>query len=74
MQRKTYTNVQIVVTVSTFHNEIIQTGLYISIKIPHPNYCQNFSRAKIYLLLIKTWNMHTIKTDYPTLFISYMYS
>jgi hypothetical protein len=32
--------------VSTFDNEIIQTGIYISIKIPHPNYRQNFSRAK----------------------------
>jgi hypothetical protein len=32
--------------VSTFDNEIIQTGLYISIKIPRPNYRQNFSRAK----------------------------
>ena len=31
---------------STFDNEIIQTGLYISIKIPRPNYRQNFSRAK----------------------------
>ena len=31
---------------STFDNEIIQTGLYISIKILRPNYHQNFSRAK----------------------------
>ena len=31
---------------STFDNEIIQTRLYISIKIPRPNYRQNFSRAK----------------------------
>ena len=31
---------------STFDKEIIQTGLYISIKIPRPNYLQNFSRAK----------------------------
>ena len=35
---------------STFDNEIIQTVLYISIKIPRPNYRpnyrQNFSRAK----------------------------
>ena len=30
---------------STFDNEIIQKPLYISIKILHPNYCQNFSRA-----------------------------
>ena len=66
-------NVLIVVNVSTFDNEIIQTGLYISIRIPHPNYRQNFSRAKIYLLLIKTWHMHTIQTGYPTLFISYIY-
>ena len=44
LQRKTY-NFWIVVTLSTFDNEIIQKPLYISIKILHPNYCQNFSRA-----------------------------
>ena len=59
---------------STFDSEMIQAGLYILIKIPHPNYRQNFSRAKVYLLLIKNWNMHTIQTGYPTLFISYIYS
>jgi hypothetical protein len=45
LQRKTY-SVWIVVTLSTFDNEIIQAGLYISIKILHPNNRQNFSRAK----------------------------
>jgi len=55
-------------------NEIIQTGLYISIKIPLPKYHQNSSRAKKNLLQIKTWNMHTIQAGYPTLYISYIYS
>jgi hypothetical protein len=46
----------IVVTMSTFDSEMIQAGLYILIKIPHPNYRQNFSRAKVYLLLIKVFH------------------